>query len=97
MDFATKRQVWLRMILRIIRPMLIAMRIGQKSTALLLSSFVYTKLLGATLFSVAPSDRHYRFPFRKYRLPLVSSAQLYCSMYWPRNRFTAAMSPESIR
>ena len=59
MDFATKRQVWLRMILRIIRPMLIAMRIGQKSTALLLSSFVYTKLLGATLFSVAPSDRHY--------------------------------------
>ena len=35
-DFAAKRQVWQRMILRIIRPMLIAMSIWQNSNAVLL-------------------------------------------------------------
>jgi hypothetical protein len=35
-DFAAKRQVWQRMILKIIRPMLIAMCIWQNSHAVLL-------------------------------------------------------------
>ena len=35
-DFAAKRQVWQRMILKIIRPMLIAMSIWQNSRAVLL-------------------------------------------------------------
>jgi hypothetical protein len=35
-DFAAKRQVWQRMILSIIRPMLIAMNIWQNSRAVLL-------------------------------------------------------------
>jgi len=35
-DFGAKRQVWQRMILRIIRPMLIAMSIWQNSNAVLL-------------------------------------------------------------
>jgi hypothetical protein len=39
-DFAAKRQVWQRMILRIIRPILIAMKMAQKSAALLLRSFI---------------------------------------------------------
>ena len=37
-DFAAKRQVWQRMILKIIRPMLIAMSIWQNSHAVLLRS-----------------------------------------------------------
>ena len=37
-DFAAKRQVWQRMILKIIRPMLIAMSIWQNSKAVLLRS-----------------------------------------------------------
>ncbi len=45
--FAAKRQVWQRMILKIIRPMLIAMRIWQNS---------YTVLLrGEKLFRFSPS------------------------------------------
>jgi hypothetical protein len=35
-DFAAKRQAWQRMILKIIRPMLIAMSIWQNSRAVLL-------------------------------------------------------------
>jgi hypothetical protein len=35
-DFAAKRQVWQRMILKILRPMLIAMNIWQNSPAVLL-------------------------------------------------------------
>ena len=37
-DFAAKRQVWQRMILKIIRPMLITMSIWQDSYAVLLRS-----------------------------------------------------------
>jgi hypothetical protein len=58
-DFAARRQVWQRMIQRIIRPMLIAMKMGQKSAALLLRSFGYAKLRGATRSSAAPSNHHY--------------------------------------
>jgi hypothetical protein len=36
----------------------IAMKMGQKSVALLLRSFIYAKLRGATLSGVAPSDHH---------------------------------------
>ncbi|MBR2831808.1 MAG: hypothetical protein IKE57_02640 [Oscillospiraceae bacterium] len=39
-DFAAKRQVWQRMILKIIRPMLIAMSIWQNSKAVLLFAII---------------------------------------------------------